>query len=235
MRPLFCTLVLAVLASTGCRFGEARFESSVQGRLFDPAGTTFLYVDERDANLVVEDDPRIVVASTWIIFDPNADLNDLEGSALEDYSHEVELRDALSLVFNKQSEVLEPGATFKSVQLNGEERGDGRMLSRVHLSPERLDGASTYGNVIPLASERTVDVLVTGETFDSAAPVLSADVTVTFARTDADPGNVREGQFTGALTAPLVSERTAEQNLALLEVEEVLGLPLGARAVEDDE
>lgn len=233
MRPLLLASLL--LALTGCRFGEARFESSVQGRIYDPAGTTFLYVDERDANLVVEEDPRIAVASTWIIFDPNADLNDLEGSALEDYSHEVALRDALSLVFNKQSEVLSPGATFKSVQVDGEERGNGAMLSRVHLSPERLDGASTYDSVIPLASERTVDVTITGETFDTAAPVLSADVTVTFTRTDSDPGNVREGQFTGSLNAPLVSERTAEHNLALLEVEDVLGLPLGARPPEEEE
>lgn len=233
MRPLL--LSFFALLATGCRFGEARFESSLDGRAFDPSGTTFLYVDERDANLVVEEDPRVAVASTWIIFDPNGDLNDLEGSALEDYAHEVALRDALSLVFDKQSDVLEVGATFKSVQQNGEERGDGRMLSRVHLAPERLDGASTYSGVIPLASERTVDVTITGETFDTANPVLSADVTVTFARTESDPGNVREGQFTGALNAPLVSERTAEHNLALLGVENVLGLPLAPRPPAESE
>jgi hypothetical protein len=230
MRPL---LLLTLFAVTGCRFGEARFESSVQGRPFDPSGTTFLYVDQRDANLVVEEDPRVAVVSTWIIFDPNSDLNDLEGSQLEDYSHEVALRDALALVFDKQSEVLEVGAAFKSVQVNGEERGDGRMLSRVHLSPERLTGASTYDDVIPLASERTVDVTITGETFDTANPVLSADVTITFARTDSDPGNVRDGQFTGSFNAPLVGERAAEHNLSLLEVDGVLGLPLAPRVIEE--
>lgn len=232
MRPL---ILLALLAVTGCRFGEARFESSLEGRGFDPSGTTFLYLDERDQNLVAEEDPRVAVVSTWIIFDPTGDLNDLEGSDLEDYSHEVALRDALALVFDKQSEVLEAGAAFKSVVLNGEEQGDGKMLSRVHLSPERLDAASTYSNVIPLASQRTVDVTVTGETFDTENPVLSLDVTVSFARTESDPGNVREGQFTGSLNAPLVSERTAEHNLALLDVEEELGLPLAPRPPSEDE
>lgn len=232
---LLVVIALSLPSLAACRVGEARFESTVTGRVFDPSGTTFVYVDQRDANLVIEEDPRVAVASTWIIFDPNGDLNDLEGSALEDYSHEVKLRDALSLVFEHQSEVLEVGATFKSVQVNGEERGDGRMLSRVHLSPERLNAESTYADVIPLASERTVDVTVTGETFDTTAPVLSCDVRVSFARTDADPGNVRTGELTGSINAPLVSERTAEHNLALLEVEDVLGLPLGPRPPEQED
>ena len=222
-------LLLALVASsTACRFGEARFESTLQGRTFDPAGTVFTYVDEHDADLVSEENPRVIVASTWIIFDPNGDLNDLEGSALEDYSHELKLRDALSLVFDEQSTV-EAGATFKSVQVGGEERGDGAMLAHVHLAPERLDGDSTYQDVIPLASERTVDVTITAATFADANQVVAADISVTFARTDDDPGTVREGTFLGSFTAPVVAERTAEQNLSLLDIEDVLGLPLEAR------
>lgn len=232
-RHLFLSALLLSSLSSACRFGEARFESTLDGRTFDPSGTTFAYVDERDANLVVEEDPRIALVSTWIIFDPASDLNDLEGSALADYSHEIELRDAIALVFDKQSEALEIGAAFKSVVRNGEERGDGRMLSRVHLSPERLDGSSTYSGVIPLASQRTVDVTITDETFDTANPVLAADITVAFTRSEADPGNVREGTFIGSVKAPVVSERTAEHNLALLEVEDVLGLPLGPRPPDE--
>lgn len=230
----FALLASLALVSSACRFGEARFESSVPERIFDPAGTTFTYVDETDADLVAEDDPRVVVVSTWIIFDPNGDLNDLEGSALADYSHEVELRDAFVLVFDKLSTV-EPAAAFKSVVRNGVERDGDDMLARLHLSPERLDANSTYGDAVPLASQRIVDVTITADTLGEADRVLAGDITITFQRTETDPGEVREGTFIGSFTAPVVSERTAEHNLALLDVEDTLGLPLAARPAGEDE
>lgn len=226
MRPL---LLLALLASsTACRFGEARFESTLTGRAFDPAGTVFSYIDQHNDDLVSEDNPRVVVASTWIIFDPKGDLNDLEGSALADYSHELKLRDALSLVFDQQS-TLAADATFKSVVRGGAERGNGEMLTNIHLAPERLDGSSTYQDIIPLASERTVDVTITAATFAEADPAIAGDISISYARTEDDPGTVREGVFFGTFTAPVVVERTAEQNLALLDVNDVLGLPLAPR------
>lgn len=223
-----CFLIFALLASsTACRFGEARFESTLQGRDFGPAGTVFGYLDQHDADLVLQENPRVVVASTWIIFDPSGDLNDLEGSALADYEHELKLRDALSLVFELQSTVA-PGATFKSVVRGGDERGDGAMQAKIHLAPERLDGSSTYQDVIPLASERSVDVTITAATFADANQVIAGDISISYVRTDDDPGTVRQGSFIGSFTAPVVVERTAEQNLALLNVSDVLGLPLTA-------
>lgn len=227
-------LLSLVLLASACRFGEARFESTVDGRAFDPAGTTFAYVDKTNADLVAEDDPRVVVVSTWIIFDPTGDLNDLEGSALANYSHEVELRDAFALVFDRQS-TIEQGAAFKSVVRNGVERDDDDMLATLHLAPERLDANSTYGDAVPLASQRVVDVTITADTLADANAVLSGDITVTFQRAETDPGEVREGTFTGAFTAPVVAERTAEHNLALLDVEDVLGLPLAPRPAEEEE
>ena len=227
--PMRFLLVIALLASTAaCRFGEARFDSTVQDRAFDPAGTVFSYIDAHDADLVFEENPRVVVGCLWIIFDPRSDLNDLEGAALADYSHELKLRDALSLVFDQKSS-LETGATFRSVVRGAGERGDGAMVTNIHLSPERLDDRSTYQDIVPLASERTVDVTITAATFADADPVLAGDVSVSYARTSDDPTAVREGRFTGSLTAPIVVERTAEQNLALLEVTDVLGLPLSPR------
>lgn len=225
------SILLVILAVSGCRFGEARFESTLPGRAFDPAGTVFSYVDQHNDNLVVEEKPRVAVAFVWIIFDPNGDLNDLEGSALADYAHELKLKDALSLVFDGQSD-LEVGARFKSVVRGTQERGDGAMLANVHLAPERLDASSTYGDVIPLAAERTTDVTISAATFTDASQVLAGDIAVTFARTDDDSGVVREGVFTGSFTAPVVAERTAEQNLALLDVADVLDLPLAPRPAE---
>jgi hypothetical protein len=230
MRRTHVLPLLALVFCTGCRFGEARFESNVQGRSFDPSGTSFSYLDAHDDALTADDNPRVVVALTWIIFDPRGDLNDLEGSALEDYSHELKLRDALALVFDAQGDVTE-AATFKSVVVNGEEQGDGELTARIHLAPERLDDKSTYADLVPLASKRTTDVTITAATFADAAPVVAGDVSITFERVDgSDAGDARTGTFTGTFQAPLVEERNAEQNLALLAVTDVLGLPLGPRA-----
>ncbi|HEY4220947.1 MAG TPA: hypothetical protein VGO62_06380 [Myxococcota bacterium] len=226
MRAL--ALVLVVAASGGCRFGDAQFQSTVTGRQFDPAGTVFTYVDATDDNLVVEKNPRVAVAMTWIIFDPNSDLNDLDGSSLADYSHELKLRDAMSLVFDQQG-ALTAGAGFISTVVGGEEQGSGQMTSFLHLEPERVNGQSTYAAVIPFASKRTTNVTVTSIDFSIAQPVLAADVSITFARSDTDPGNAREGAFTGSFQAPVVGERVAEENLSLLNVHDVLGLPLGPR------
>jgi anthranilate synthase component 1 len=153
-----------------------------------------------------------------------------ERMTLEDYSHELKLRDALSLVFDSQGDV-DAGSTFRSVVRGGIEEGDGALLTRVHLAPERLDAASSHADIIPFASQREVDVTITAATFTDANLVVSADVAIAFVRTDADPGNAREGAFTGRFIAPVVSERTAEQNLALLDIADVLGVPLASRPV----
>jgi hypothetical protein len=226
MRALL--LLVAVIAFSGCRFGEAQFQSTVSGRIFDPGGTVFSYVDATDDNLVVEANPRVAVAMTWIIFDPNSDLNDLDGSALADYSHELRLRDALALVFDQQGDVS-TSAAFHSVVVGAVEQGDGKMTTAVHLSPERISWQSTYGDIQPFASKRTTDVTITSIDFHQSAPVIAADITINFARNDTDPGNVREGSFTGSFQAPIVGERAAEQNLALLDVTDVMGLPLPPR------
>jgi hypothetical protein len=226
---LLSLVVAAVLGSSGCRFGEAHFESTVPERAFDPAGTVFTYVDEHDDALEAENNPRVVVALTWIVFDPRADLNDLEGSALADYSHELKLRDALSLVFDAQGDI-ENDAQFESHVVGGEEQGDGRLTAKVHLAPERLDYDSTYGDLKPLASTRTTKVTITADELGESAARLAGDVTVNFERGVDDPGDALEGTFTGSFIAPLVDERAAEQNLALLDVSDVMGLPLAPRS-----
>lgn len=228
--PVLVLVVAAGFTLTGCRFGDARFNSTVPGRTFDPAGTVWSYIDATDDNLVAEagNNPRVVVAMTWIIFDPTGDLNDLDGSALADYSHELKLRDALALVFDTEGSV-KAGATFNSVALGDVEQGDGKLKTRVHLAPEHIEASSTYAGVKPFASQRTTNVTITSADFTAASPVVAGDVTISFARQPADPGTVREGQFTGSFRAPLVGERAAEENLALLDVNDVLGLPLQPR------
>jgi hypothetical protein len=228
------SLAIVVAASAGCRFGEARFDSTVSGRIFDPAGTVFTYIDQHDDNLTAEPNPRVVVAMTWIIFDPQGDLNDLEGSALADYSHELKLRDALALVFDELGDI-ENGAQFESTTRGGNEVGAGKMTTRIHLSPERLTADSTYGDLVPLASQRKTSVTITADALDDASPALAGDITIAFERTDDDPGNARTGSFQGSFRAPLVEERNAEQNLALLDVEDVLGLPLAPRSAPGGE
>lgn len=232
MRALRLVLGITPLAAAalaaGCQFGEARFDSTLPGRSFDPGGTVFTYVDEHDADLEAEDDPRVAVAMTWVVFDPAADLTDWEGSELADVSHEMGLRDALSLVFDAQSAVT-PGATFESEVRGGTEQGDSGMTARLHLAPDRLSSATTYAEVVPLASLRRTQVEL--DVADLAElRELRGTITVSFERTDNDPGDALTGSFTGTFYAPLVDERHAEQNLAILQGDEVLGLPLAPRS-----
>lgn len=212
---------------TGCHFGEARFEGDLGDRAFDPGGTVFAYVDARDDNLVEEARPRVVVVMTWLAFNPEGDLNDLEGSALEDYKHELQLRDALALVFDDQAEVL-PGATFESTVESGRELSDGALLAQLHLAPERLGPASTYADFAPFASRRQVSVTLDEAKF-ADGEVLTGELVIDVSRSDTDAGDALIGRVEGRFRAPLVDERVAEHNLSLLAVEDVLGVPLPPR------
>lgn len=232
LSPLLVSLVLASAFASACRVGEASFDSTLEGRGFDPSGTVFSTFDERDETLDLDQNPRVVVAMTWVIFDPRSDLNDLEGSDLADLTHELELRDALALVFERLSDV-ETGATFTSTSVGGREPGTGPLSVRLHLAPEQLHAGSTYADLAPLASARTTTVTITDESLGSDDARVAGEVTIKFERQEGDVGTAVEGELSGRFVAPFVGERIAEHNLALLDVEDTLGLPLGPRvAVE---
>lgn len=222
-------LALSFLTISGCRFGDASFVGDLEGRSFDPGGTVFTYADSHDDNFVSEPRPRVVVFMTWLAFDANQDLNDLAGSTLEDFRHELALRDALTLIFDDQAELV-PEATFTSVVQNGEETGDGKLEARFHFGPERLAYDATYEAFVPYGSHRTVSVTIEDADFTDTREVLGT-LTVEFARTETDPGDARVGTLTGSFWAPVVEERLAEHNLALLGTETLLGVPLAPRVM----
>lgn len=226
---------LAVLSLTGCRFGSAGFSGDFDGRAFDPGGTVFAYVDEHDDALATEARPRVAIVMTWIVFDPGADLNDFSGSELEDMKHEAELRDAFALVFDDQGDITS-GASFESIREGDTELGDGGLSARIHLSPERLGSTSNYADFQPFASRAEVDVAIENASFtDGFGKEIRGSATVQLSRTDRDAGDAREGAVTGTFVAPLVEERVAEQNLALLGLDALLGVPLPPRADDDGE
>jgi hypothetical protein len=229
---LWLVVVVATLAATGCRFGQASFTGTLVDRGFDPTGTVFGYVDAHDDALVEDpdDDPPVAVAMTWLVFDAASDLSNLDGAALASYAHEVRLRDALSLVFDQRSSV-QGGESFSSTRINDDETEDDGFTAYVHLAPEQIDATNTYADFVPYATKRVVHVDL--EEVDlTNAKVIAGKLSVAFARGEADEGDVKEGTVTGTFRAPLVDERTAERNLSLLDVEDMLGLPLTA-AVEE--
>lgn len=225
--PLALLGLVATLASA-CRFGEASFESTLEGRRFDPSGTVFSYEDERDQDLDIDDNPRVVVVMVWPIFDPASDLNDLAGVDLANLAHELWLRDGLALVFHRSSDVA-VDATFTTTGLDGEP-GAGGMAAQLHLAPEALDADSTYADIVPLASSRTATVTITDETLGRDGALVAGEVALRFERQDSDPGDAIEGELRGTFSAPVVAERIAERNLAILDVQRSLGLPLPPRA-----
>ncbi len=226
------TTLSAALCATGCRFGSASFTSTLPDRGFEPNGTVFSYVDDHDDALVQDEDdnPQVAVAMTWLVFDAASDLADLDGAALASYAHELRLRDALSLVFTQQSTV-QGGESFVSTRIDEVETEDDGFTAFVHLAPERLDATNTYADFVPYASKRVVRVELDEAEFTDAK-VISGRVSVAFARGAADPGEVKEGTFTGDFRAPLVDERIAERNLSLLKCDDVLGLPLSSPVEE---
>jgi hypothetical protein len=232
--------LLAVAGASGCRFGEAAFTSTFDDAAFDPGGTVFSTLDAHDANLVEDTDPRVAVAMTWVVFDAQGDLSDLDGAALASMAHEMSLRDALTISFDHQG-VVDEGAQF-SVVREGDTvvaTGDGDDVLggvdfRLHLAPERLEASSTYAGLKPFGSRRTLEVTIDDADFGDAAPVVAGSVTLTFeAIAGRDAGNAREGRFEGTFRAPLVGEASAEKNAALLagavDGDGVLALPLPAR------
>ena len=229
MRLAVCVCALPWLV-VGCRFGEASFETSFDDVGFDAGGTVFSYADSRDVALVENADPPVAVAMTWVVFDPGSDLSDLDGASLFGMAHEMSVRDALAIVFTRQG-AIEAGSTT-SVTKDGTDVVEGADLDfSLYLAPERLDAGSTYAEVVPLGSRRTLDVIVDSVSFTDADAGVSGTLTLTFeAVAGRDPGIAREGTITGSFRAPLVEERTAEKNLALLQAQSpVLPLPLAGR------
>jgi len=231
---LLAAACLTLTLSAGCRFGEASFDGTLGERTFSPGGTVFAYVDAKDDNLNATDPAPIAVAMTWIIFDPTSDLNDLPGTELENWRHELRLRDALSLVFANEADVV-PGATFRSVVEGGNLVSDGALIARMHLAPERLTAASTYADFTPFGARRIVDVELDEARLLEDGPVLSGTISVTIEQAGTDPDDVLTGEMQGRFRAPIVSERVAERNLSLLIVDDILGLPLSSAASDGGE
>jgi hypothetical protein len=231
---LWCTLAVGALASSGCRFGSAAFSSTIDEVGFDAGGTVFSYLDERDANLAVDTDPRVAVSMSWIVFNPAGDLSDVDGASLASMAHELEVRDTLSLVFAHQGDV-DADATF-SVVKEGDDIVEGDSLDfTLHFAPERLSSASSYEELVPLGSRRSLEVTIDDARFAEGDAVVAGHFTLDVeAIAGRDIGKAREGSIEGSFVAPLVQERVAEKNLALLNAaaatDGVLGLPLPARS-----
>jgi hypothetical protein len=229
-----------MLLLNACHFGEASFTSTIEGVSFSPGGTVFSLLDEYDQNLVAEEDPRVAIAMTWVVFDAAGELSDLDGAALASMAHEMSVRDALTLVFEHQG-VVDADARFSVVREGNDivDEGDaddiqGGVDFRLHLTPERLTSSSTYAEVAPLGSRRTLEVSIAEASFADAEPVVAGEVSLTIEAVEGrDPGNAREGVLSGTFRAPLVGEPVAEKNLALLngaiDGTFVLGLPLPPR------
>lgn len=225
--------LLALTLTAGCRFGEAQFTSSIDEVDFDAGGTVFSYLDERDANLAVDTDPRVAVSMSWIVFNAAGDLSDVDGASLASMAHELEVRDTLSLVFSHQSDV-DAEASF-SVVKEGDEIVEGDSVDVVvHFAPERLASSSSYEELVPLGSRRSLEVTIDEARFSASDPVVAGHFTLDIeAIAGRDIGKAREGSIEGTFVAPLVQERVAEKNLALLNAaasSDVLGLPLAPRS-----
>lgn len=222
---LVVALSLACLSAAGCRFGDASFDGTLGDRAFDPGGTVFSYVDSRDDALLERETKPAAIVMTWIAFDPESDLNDLSGAELEDYRHELRLRDALALVFDDAS-ALAPGQELVSISEGGSELNDDGLSARVHLAPERLTSGSTYADFTPYGSRRQVTVTLDEARLLEEGSVLAGAVVVDVSAGEVDPPDVLEGRLEGRFRAPTIEERAAERNLSLLTVDDILGLPL---------
>jgi hypothetical protein len=192
----------------------------------------------------VDDDPRVALGMTWVIFDAGGDLSDLDGAALASMAHEMALRDALTIVFDHESEVgsgEEFAVTREGDDVVATDDLDDDVQTGVdftlHLAPERLSADSTYEEMRPLGSRQRLDVRIAAAAFDDADPVVAGELTLTFAAVAGrDPENAREGTIAGSFRAPLVGEAIAEKNTALLagalddRGDGVLALPLAPRS-----
>lgn len=222
-------VIPALVALAGCQWGSAGFNGTIGTHGFDPNGTVFSYTDAFDDDLNEDQRPRVVVFMTWLIFNPNADLADVDGAELEALKHELRLRDAMALVFDDQTDVVQ-GATFTSETAAGIETSNDGLQARVHFSPERLTAASTYSDFKPFGSVRNVSVSVTAAGFvEGGATGVSGEIVIDVSTSDTDPSDSLTGRLEGTFQAPLVTERLAEHNLSLLAVDDILGVPLPTR------
>lgn len=233
MRPIWIAGLMLALATSACRFGEASFRGEVENAQFDPGGTVFAYIDAFDDNFVEYTTPRIVVFMSWLAFDPERDLRDRSGTELENLRHELSLRDAMSLVFS-DPDVMNVNADFTSETVDGVLLDQGSMQARLHFAPERLQADSSFEDLKPWGQRRSVAVELSAADLDTGG-VVSGTLRIRVERTENDPADASIGEFEGSFVAPLVQERVAEQNLAVLAAEPWVGLPLPPQVEEPEE
>lgn len=222
-----------LLMLSGCQWGWSTYvgEGDLGGRGFDTSGTVFTYVDKNDDNLVEDIRPRAVVFMTWLIFNPAGDLNDLDGAELEDYRHEMRLRDAAAIIFDDAAQ-LAPGDRLESLVTAGEEQSTDGMTVRLHFAPERLSAWNTYDSFQPYGSVRKVTVNLGTVGLAPPTAAIGGELEIEISLGENDPADALTGVLKGTFNGPMVDERVAEHNLGLLDAETLLGLPLQPRPPE---
>lgn len=218
-------LLLLAISAAGCS-GSVQFDGSLGGKPFAPVGTVFAYFDETDDNFRRISDPPLIIAMTWLTFDPRSDLGARSGAELANMRHELALRDAASFIVPQQSLAV-PAATFSEETIAGVVQEGSTMRATLQFAPDPLNGSSSYLDLPPLASQRTIALNI-----DSIERIVggtvSGDLNIAFASvgSEALQGPIRVGSLRGVFNAPIVEEKLAERNLALLGTRPLLGIPL---------
>jgi hypothetical protein len=88
-----------------------------------------------------------------------------------------------------------------------------------------LTPTSTYAEFVPYGSRRQITVSVSEASVLPESTLLAGTLTVDIGRADVDPPEVLTGRLEGTFRAPGIGERIAEQNLSLLALDDLLGLP----------
>ena len=205
-----------ILALSACQFGEASFEKDPNSqKSFSPNGTVFAYVDAYDEDLKIRENPCMHIIMSWLVFNPNDDLASLPGSRLEDMRHEIQLRDLMTMHFFPNTEATK-GSQLESVLEESTVLSDGRFLAHVMPEPEILDQSATFDDFVPMGSLRSVEISIDDAGFTPNQSTISGRLAIDIQRTINDPEDALIRTWSGAFAAPVIEERLAEKNVAIL-------------------
>lgn len=237
MYPFFlCTFLGASLLTLGCGYGNGSFTGDIGGREFRPVGSIFGFVDalEPAPELKGRSQPRVVVALTYVAFDPSVDQEHLSGTELADLAHAIEINDWASLWWQDRDKVTK-GSSFTDTLVMGStdgryddsdattEEGDQAFQARFGVARETLEPSSNYSSYQPFGTRAVVTVHLKEVNLESGGKV-AGQLTLTVERVESDPADARTGTVEGEFSATMIGERIAEKNFETLDLYRILGV-----------
>lgn len=196
MRIWFALAVFMTILA-GCQFGSAEFHVVSGDLSFSPAGTVYAWIEPADGR------DTLNILATWVTFDPQRDLTEIEPKKLAQIQKEFLARDRVHLRFAKKEDLV-ANKSFQSGK---------SFIANLHFEYEKEE---SDGLGVAVARQRTTDFTVDEIHMEDQSGKLKGRIGVWLSPAADDQKDAKVGQLFGLIEAPIVPTDIAVKNMRLL-------------------